>query len=139
MTVYIFFCIVQMAAARPTFRTITAQAPVEADVLETISGELATLQQTIEGQLGDVSVYFARILKHAAHFNVNLAKANEDWRVHYLETLQTDLEKLRRLSDELERVHTIHPYCTGCNDPDGFQNNQMAHTCLNEDSDSDED
>jgi len=128
---------VKMATSRPTFLTITAQA-LYSDQLKTSHNEFESLQQTVKDNLDDISVYFARILKHTARAKVDMANADEDWRNHYLETLQTDIEKLRRLSYELGRVHTTHPYCAGCNDPAGFQPNQMAHTCGHEDSDSDE-
>lgn len=128
---------VKMATSRPTFLTITAQA-LYSDQLKTSHNEFESLQQTVKDNMDDISVYFARILKHTARAKVDMANADEDWRNHYLETLQTDIEKLRRLSYELGRVHTTHPYCAGCNDPAGFQPNQMAHTCRHEDSDSDE-
>jgi len=138
LTLYIIILyIVKMAAARPTFLTMTSQDVYSVEV-KTSHNELESLQQAIKDNLNDVSVYFARILKHAARAKVDMSNAGEDWRDHYLETLQTDIEKLRRLSYELDLVHTTHPYCAGCNDPAGFQPNQMAHTCGHEDSDSDE-
>lgn len=116
-----------------TYKTLAKAA---APTLESVSAALASAQEDIEGTLWLIQRHLRRILKHAEDWK---QEANDPaWRADAVNVLTADLQKLTALRASLEDVSTVHPYCAGCNDPGGFQNNQQAHTCGDSSSDEED-
>lgn len=114
-----------------TFKTLA-----KAHTLESVSTDIAATKEDIEGTLWMIRRHLQRILRHVEHWQEEADDV--DWRTYAVEQLQADLQKLTALRDGLEHVSTVHPYCPGCNNTGGFQNNQQAHTCGDSSSDEED-